>query len=128
MRAENDNGANIVAQIALRGNGIVMAWQGTVHPFRMKPSWKEIEDLPWEEQKAKIKDPDFKKKIIEEEQDWIECEKHKTALYWGSSTKVMTKGALESMKLFLKLPGGSNRTKLIPPPKGEKGDGVGYIV
>ncbi|HEX4848788.1 MAG TPA: amidohydrolase family protein, partial [Novosphingobium sp.] len=26
MRAENDNGANIVAQIALRGNGIVMAW------------------------------------------------------------------------------------------------------
>lgn len=30
MRAENDNGANIVAQIALRGNGIIMAWQGTV--------------------------------------------------------------------------------------------------
>ena len=39
MRAENDNGANIVAQIALRGNGIVMAWQGTVHPFRLKPGW-----------------------------------------------------------------------------------------
>ena len=31
MRAQNDNGANIVAQIALRGNGIIMAWQGTVH-------------------------------------------------------------------------------------------------
>jgi N-acyl-D-amino-acid deacylase len=36
---ENDNGANIVAQIALRGNGIIMAWQGTVHPFRLRPSW-----------------------------------------------------------------------------------------
>ena len=28
MVAENDNGANIVAQIALRGNGVIMAWRG----------------------------------------------------------------------------------------------------
>src|SRR3546814_2082366 len=27
MRAENAKGANIVAQIALRGNGIIMAWR-----------------------------------------------------------------------------------------------------
>jgi N-acyl-D-amino-acid deacylase len=39
MRAQNAKGANIVAQIALRGNGIVMAWQGTVHPFRFRPAW-----------------------------------------------------------------------------------------
>jgi N-acyl-D-aspartate/D-glutamate deacylase len=72
MRAENDNGANIVAQIALRGNGIVMAWQGTVHPFRLKPSWKEIEELPWEEQKAKLLDPEFKAKLIAEQHDFSE--------------------------------------------------------
>lgn len=72
MRAENDNGANIVAQIALRGNGIVMAWQGTVHPFRLKPSWKEIEGLSWEEQKAKLFDPEFKAKIIAEQHDFSE--------------------------------------------------------
>lgn len=72
MRAENDNGANIVAQIALRGNGIVMAWQGTVHPFRLKPSWKEIEDLPWEEQKAKLLDPEFKARILAEQHDFSE--------------------------------------------------------
>ena len=72
MRAENDNGANIVAQIALRGNGIVMAWQGTVHPFRLKPSWKEIEDLPWEEQKAKLFDPEFKARLIAEQHDFSE--------------------------------------------------------
>jgi N-acyl-D-amino-acid deacylase len=36
-----DNGANIVAQIALRGNGIIMAWRGTVHPFRFRPAgWR----------------------------------------------------------------------------------------
>lgn len=67
MRAQNDNGANIVAQIALRGNGIIMAWQGTVHPFRFKPSWAEIDGLPWDQQLAKLKDPAFKAKMIAEE-------------------------------------------------------------
>jgi N-acyl-D-amino-acid deacylase len=70
MRAENDNGANIVAQIALRGNGIIMAWQGTVHPFRLKPSYQEIAELPWEEQKAKLLDPAFKAKLLAEEHDF----------------------------------------------------------
>lgn len=67
MRAENAKGANIVAQIALRGNGIVMAWRGTVHPFRFKPAWAEIEALPWEEQLAHLKDPAFKARMIAEE-------------------------------------------------------------
>ena len=67
MIAENDNGANIVAQIALRGNGIIMAWQGTVHPFRFKPAWAEIEALPWAEQLKHLKDPAFKARLIAEE-------------------------------------------------------------
>ncbi len=67
MRAENAKGANIIAQIALRGTGIVMAWQGTVHPFRFKPSWVEIETLPWAEQLAHLKDPAFKAKLLAEE-------------------------------------------------------------
>lgn len=69
MRAENDNGANIVAQIALRGNGIVMAWQGTVHPFRFRPSWMAIEGLAWEEQREKLLDPEFKARLLAEEND-----------------------------------------------------------
>jgi N-acyl-D-amino-acid deacylase len=67
MRAENAKGANIVAQIALRGNGIIMAWQGTVHPFRFKPAWVEIETLPWAEQLAHLKDPAFKARMLAEE-------------------------------------------------------------
>ena len=66
MRTENAKGANIVAQIALRGNGIVMAWQGTVHPFRLKPAWIEIMDLPWAEQLAHLKDPAFKARMLTE--------------------------------------------------------------
>jgi N-acyl-D-aspartate/D-glutamate deacylase len=72
MRAENDNGANIVAQIALRGNGIIMAWQGTVHPFRMRPSWQAIAELPWAEQKAKLLDPGFKAQLLSEPSDYSE--------------------------------------------------------
>lgn len=72
MRAENDNGANIVAQIALRGNGIIMAWQGTVHPFRLRPSWQAIAELPWEQQRAKLLDPAFKARLLAEENDYSE--------------------------------------------------------
>lgn len=73
MRAENAKGANIVAQIALRGNGIVMAWRGTVHPFRFKPSWQAIAELPWEEQKARLLDPTFKAKLLAEDNDLSEA-------------------------------------------------------
>lgn len=70
MRAENDNGAKIVAQIALRGNGIIMAWQGTVNPFRLRPSFQAISELPWEQQKAKLLDPAFKAKLLSEQNDF----------------------------------------------------------
>ncbi len=66
MRAQNDNGANIVAQIALRGNGIIMAWQGTIHPFLFRPAWAEIADLPWADKLARLKDPAFKARMLSE--------------------------------------------------------------
>ncbi len=62
----NAKGANIVAQIALRGNGILMAWRGTVHPFKFKPSWAEIDKAPWAEQWAKISDPEWKARLLAE--------------------------------------------------------------
>ncbi|WP_379550762.1 N-acyl-D-amino-acid deacylase family protein [Qipengyuania sp. DGS5-3] len=73
MRAENDNGANIIAQIALRGNGIIMAWQGTVHPFVYRPSWQAIAELPWAEQKAKLLDPAFKAQLLSEANDYSDA-------------------------------------------------------
>jgi N-acyl-D-amino-acid deacylase len=74
MREENAKGANIVAQIALRGNGIIMAWQGTVHPFKFKPSWVEIEMLPWDQQLAHLKDPAFKARLLSEEDAYPESD------------------------------------------------------
>lgn len=66
MRRQNAQGANIVAQIALRGNGVIMAWQGTIHPFRFRPSYVAIADLPWEQQLAYLKDPAFREKVLSE--------------------------------------------------------------
>lgn len=64
---QNAKGANIVAQIALRGNGVIMAWRGTLHPFMFKPSWEAMKDQLWEEQYDRLKDPQFKAQLIAEE-------------------------------------------------------------
>lgn len=70
MRAENDKGANIVAQIALRGNGIVMGWQTTVNPFNFKPTFMALSERPWEEQLAQLRDPAVKAQILSEANDF----------------------------------------------------------
>ncbi|MBI3440003.1 MAG: D-aminoacylase [Proteobacteria bacterium] len=66
MRAQNAKGANIVAQISLRATGIIMAWRGSIHPFRFRPAWLEIMNKPWAEQLAHLKDPAFKQRMITE--------------------------------------------------------------
>ncbi|MEI6418625.1 MAG: D-aminoacylase [Sphingomonadales bacterium] len=70
----NANGANIVAQIALRGNGVLMAWRGTVHPFKFRPSWQALEGKPWDEQWAALQDPAFKAKLLAEANVWPESD------------------------------------------------------
>jgi N-acyl-D-aspartate/D-glutamate deacylase len=75
MRAENAKGANIVAQIALRGNGVIMAWQGTVNPFAFRPSWQAIKDWPWEQQRKKLLDPAFKAQLLSEANDYAQAPK-----------------------------------------------------
>ncbi len=60
----NAEGANVRAQIALRGTGVLMCWRGSVHPFVTRPSWKAIKDQPWEKQLAALRDPAFKAKLL----------------------------------------------------------------
>lgn len=66
MEQQNAQGANIVAQLALRGNGVVMSWRSTLHPFVRHPSWTAIEALSWDEQYAQLQDPAFKAKLLAE--------------------------------------------------------------
>lgn len=66
MRRENEAGANIKAQVSLRGTGLVLGWRATFHPFSFKPSWLEIAELPWEEQLQHLRNPAFKERLIAE--------------------------------------------------------------
>ncbi len=67
MAEENAKGANIRAQISLRGTGILMAWRGTVHPFILRPSWASIAGKPWDVQLKTLRDPSFRARLIAEE-------------------------------------------------------------
>jgi N-acyl-D-amino-acid deacylase len=66
MRDQNARGANIVAQISMRGTGLILGWRATFHPFSQRPSWKAIADLPWAEQWARLQDPDFRRTLLAE--------------------------------------------------------------
>jgi N-acyl-D-aspartate/D-glutamate deacylase len=67
MRAENAKGANLVAQVSLRGTGLILGWQATFHPFAFKPSWLAIKDLPWPQQLVQLSDPAFRERLLAEE-------------------------------------------------------------
>lgn len=69
MRLQNAQGANIMAQISMRGTGLVLGWQASFHPFSLKPSWQAIAELPWDEQFARLSDPSFKAQLLQEESE-----------------------------------------------------------
>ena len=74
MDRQNAAGANIVAAIALRGNGVIMGWRGTIHPFRFRPSWYAIEAMPWEDQLAHLTDPVFRAQLLAEDNVYPESD------------------------------------------------------
>ena len=67
MRAQNAKGGNIVAQISMRGTGLILGWRATFHPFSQRPSWKAIADKPWSEQWQHLQDPNFRSQLLSEQ-------------------------------------------------------------
>jgi N-acyl-D-amino-acid deacylase len=66
MRVQNQAGAQIIAQISMRGTGLILGWRATFHPFSQRPSWKAIADLPWDEQWRQLQDGDFRSRLLAE--------------------------------------------------------------
>ncbi len=60
-------GATLRPQVAVRPTGILMGLESTVHPFKQFKSYKEIAHLPLKERVARMRDPEFRKKILSEE-------------------------------------------------------------
>ena len=67
MRAQNAKGGNIVAQISMRGTGLILGWRATFHPFSQRPSWKAIADKPWPEQWQHLQAPTFRSQLLSEQ-------------------------------------------------------------
>ena len=67
MRAQNAKGGNIVAQISMRGTGLILGWRATFHPFSQRPSWKAIADKPWSEQWQHLQDASFRSRLLSEQ-------------------------------------------------------------
>ncbi|MEE2757277.1 MAG: amidohydrolase family protein [Myxococcota bacterium] len=67
LRAANQSGAKIKAQVAGRAIGIVMGLRATAHPFALLPSWLQLMHRPWAEQWAALNDPAFRTRLLTEE-------------------------------------------------------------
>lgn len=63
----NAKGAQFTAQALPRGIGVIYGLDLSAHPFFLKPSFREIADLPITDRVAAMRDPDRRRRILSEE-------------------------------------------------------------
>jgi len=63
-RAHAD-GVPIYGAIGGRPAGILMAWQGSIHPFMAHDVWKQIAPLPWNEKINRLRDPQVRAQLTD---------------------------------------------------------------
>ncbi|MCA9649447.1 MAG: amidohydrolase family protein [Myxococcales bacterium] len=64
-------GTTIRLQVAPRGIGVLLGLTATFHPFMGYPSYKAICTLPLGEQVARMRDPDFRARLLAEKTDKV---------------------------------------------------------
>jgi N-acyl-D-aspartate/D-glutamate deacylase len=69
VRVANGRGANIRPQVGDRCFGVLMGHQSRLNPFRYRPSYQAIADLPLAERVAVLRDPATKARILAEHAD-----------------------------------------------------------
>jgi N-acyl-D-aspartate/D-glutamate deacylase len=60
------DGAEVFPQVAGRPFGLLLGHQTELHPLAACPTFSALLDLPFEDRIEKLRDPDIKKKILEE--------------------------------------------------------------
>ncbi len=60
-------GDPLFAQVAGRAIGISMSMQATAHPFLLTPAYLEVVSEPWQERRALLRDPERRRRLLEEE-------------------------------------------------------------
>ena len=62
-------GLRMRAQVATRPVGVLFGFELTANPFSTYPSYREINDLMFEARIARLRDPDFRARLLAEEPD-----------------------------------------------------------
>jgi len=66
LESAKQEGLDIRGQIIPRPTGALLGLELSMHPFSFNPSYKEIADLPLEQKVARMRDPEFRKRLISE--------------------------------------------------------------
>jgi N-acyl-D-aspartate/D-glutamate deacylase len=68
-------GLPLTAQMAGRPIGVMMGIGTALNPFTVRPSYKELESLPIEEQRRRLRDPEMRRKILADQPSAAEIAK-----------------------------------------------------
>jgi N-acyl-D-aspartate/D-glutamate deacylase len=60
-------GARLVPQVAGRPTGLLLGLESSFHPFALQPSYRPLASLPRPERVARLRDPDLRRRILEEQ-------------------------------------------------------------
>ncbi|MBV1916571.1 MAG: amidohydrolase family protein [Sphingomonadaceae bacterium] len=66
LKAVNDKGIKVTAQLFPRPIGMMIGLTATANPFCMAPAWQEIVDLPLDEKVARMREPEMRRRLIDE--------------------------------------------------------------
>jgi N-acyl-D-aspartate/D-glutamate deacylase len=59
-------GLQIKGQVIPRPTGGLLGLELSLHPFSLNPSWREIEQLPLQEKVERMRDPEFRQRLLSE--------------------------------------------------------------
>ncbi len=71
VEAAKAKGLDIRVQVAARGIGIMLGLEATFHPFIGFPSYKKIAHLPLAERVQAMRDPDFRRTMLQEKSEKV---------------------------------------------------------
>ncbi|QEH78222.1 amidohydrolase family protein [Sphingomonas sp. C8-2] len=66
LEQANKEGLEIRGQVIPRPTGGLLGLELSLHPFALNPSFREIENLPLDQKVARMRDPEFRKRLISE--------------------------------------------------------------
>jgi N-acyl-D-aspartate/D-glutamate deacylase len=92
-------GARLVGHLPPRAVGNMLHWRSSRHPFMDRPSIAAIAGLPWPEHYARLRDPEFRAKVLSEPNEGAERRTSVALLVYDSFDRMYEVGATPDYEL-----------------------------